>query len=516
LPLRRLFFFLVIFLLSANGFEEEAVIELSYRNFDAAIAENPLIFVEFFAPWCGHCKHLAPEYEKAAIELKGRIPFAKVNCDSEDNKPLMQRFGVQGFPTLKLFRDGNPKDYEGGRTADEIVSFLNRQLIPTISVLESVNDVSNFVNQERVVIVGFFESRDSEVYESFKTLANELRDNFLFGEVIALPTISSEFEVAIHPSIVLFKKFDEGKNILSEFNMKNHELLEGTSENGNSNLLEDIRNFINTNSVPLIDEIGPENFRSYYDSKLPLAYLFVNKEISGQQEHYVSLVHELAIETKGKLNWVYIDWKKYAKHGERLGLSGDVVPSLAIEDTVDGMHYAFNEKEELTAEAISVWVRKFLSKELLPTIKSEEIPKKKDGHVTVIVAKTFTEIVHDPSKDVLVEFFAPWCGHCKKLAPVYEEVAKTLSSVSSVLIAKIDVTANDVDPKLGIRGFPTLKFFPANAKESPIDYEGDRTEKDLIYFVKRHASIPFELDLKKSPSSTTETPDIIPNEKDEL
>jgi len=99
---------------------------------------------------------------------------------------------------------------------------------------------------------------------------------------------------------------------------------------------------------------------------------------------------------------------------------------------------------------------------------------------------------------------------------VYEEVAKTLSSVSSVLIAKIDVTANDVDPKLGIRGFPTLKFFPANAKESPIDYEGDRTEKDLIYFVKRHASIPFELDLKKSPSSTTETPDIIPNEKDEL
>jgi protein disulfide-isomerase-like protein len=81
------------------------VIVLTNENFDAEIAKHPLILVEFYAPWCGHCKHLAPEYETAATRLKeDNIPIAKVDADAEDNRPLSERFGIRGFPTLKLFR----------------------------------------------------------------------------------------------------------------------------------------------------------------------------------------------------------------------------------------------------------------------------------------------------------------------------------------------------------------------------------------------------------------------------
>jgi len=216
----------------------------------------------------------------------------------------------------------------------------------------------------------------------------------------------------------------------------------------------------------------------------------VDTKVEGQKEANIETVRALAQESKGKMNWVWIDWNKFAKHGEKLGLSGNVVPAIAIEEMEQGLHYAFDETVEITTASVTQWIHKFLHKSLEPTIKSEPIPATNDEPVKILVAKSFDQIVNDPTKDVLVEFYAPWCGHCKKLAPVYDELAKQFSGIPSVVIAKIDATANDVDPKLGIRGFPTLKFFPATNK-TPVEYNGDRTQEDLVTFVSQHASIQF-------------------------
>ena len=57
-------------------------------------------------------------------------------------------------------------------------------------------------------------------------------------------------------------------------------------------------------------------------------------------------------------------------------------------------------------------------------LKSEEVPDNSDNAVKVIVGKNFNDIVLDPTKNVFVEFYAPWCGHCKSLAPVWEELGQ--------------------------------------------------------------------------------------------
>lgn len=106
-----------------------AVILLNESNFtEKVINSNELWLVEFFAPWCGHCKSLAPEWEKAANALKGIVKVGAVDADAA--KSLGGKYGIKGFPTIKWFgtKKDSPKDYESGRTANDIVKFATGKI----------------------------------------------------------------------------------------------------------------------------------------------------------------------------------------------------------------------------------------------------------------------------------------------------------------------------------------------------------------------------------------------------
>ncbi|KAK4397838.1 protein disulfide isomerase-like 2-3 [Sesamum angolense] len=114
---------------SSQKSEPSASVELNSRNFDELVIKSKeLWIVEFFAPWCGHCKKLAPEWKKAANNLKGQVKLGHVDCDAE--KSLMSRFNVQGFPTILVFGADkeSPFPYEGARSASAIESFALEQL----------------------------------------------------------------------------------------------------------------------------------------------------------------------------------------------------------------------------------------------------------------------------------------------------------------------------------------------------------------------------------------------------
>ncbi|BBN14363.1 protein disulfide-isomerase A6 [Marchantia polymorpha subsp. ruderalis] len=227
----------------------EDVVVLSPDNFDLEVGQSKGALVEFYAPWCGHCKKLAPEYEKLGATFKKtkNVMIGKVDCDQ--HKPLCSKFGVSGFPTLKWFPAGSqePKDYSGGRTVDALTEFVN------------------------------------------------------------------------------------------------------------------------------------------------------------------------------------------AEAGTRAKLS--TPPS----------------------------------------------------DVVVLTPANFDAVVLDKSKDVLVEFYAPWCGHCKSLAPVYEEVATAFKKESNVVVAKCDADAHrELGERFGVHGFPTIKFFPKNQKEG-VEYDADRDLEDFVKYLNEQA-----------------------------
>lgn len=105
-------------------------------------------------------------------------------------------------------------------------------------------------------------------------------------------------------------------------------------------------------------------------------------------------------------------------------------------------------------------------------MKSEEPPATNDAGVKTVVGKTFEEIVKNPEKDVIVMFYAPWCGHCKKLHPVWDELGEHFKDHARIVVAKMDATANEADG-VEVRGYPTLTYYGRDKKEG-VSYEGDR------------------------------------------
>ncbi|KAL1535048.1 Protein disulfide-isomerase like 2-1 [Salvia divinorum] len=130
---------------------------------------------------------------------------------------------------------------------------------------------------------------------------------------------------------------------------------------------------------------------------------------------------------------------------------------------------------ERSAEALA----EFVNNEGGTNVKIAAVP----SSVVVLTSENFDEIVLDEKKDVLVEFYAPWCGHCKTLAPTYEKVATALNQEEDVVIANLDADKyKDLAEKYGVSGYPTLKFFPKNNKAGE-DYSAGRDLDEFVTFI---------------------------------
>lgn len=231
--------------------------------------------------------------------------------------------------------------------------------------------------------------------------------------------------------------------------------------------------------VPTVFEFTEEEIEPIFGQQQPTLFLFRSK--SDESASFMTVFEEAAKAHKGKMLFTYADVSGGIQErlAEFIGVTAADLPTLRALMPADMKKFASDVKPaDLTVENIGSWIDDVLSGKVAPHLKSEE-PPAEQGNNVVIVGKTFDSIVKDENKDVLVKFYAPWCGHCKKLAPVWDELADAYASEENLVIGKFDATANEA-AGVEIQGYPTLIFYPKDNKAG-VSYDGDR---DLESFKK--------------------------------
>ncbi|KAH0462383.1 hypothetical protein IEQ34_009958 [Dendrobium chrysotoxum] len=215
---------LTLALFAAASFAEDDVVVLTEANFDKEVGQDRGALVEFYAPWCGHCKKLAPEYEKLGSSFKKAksVLIAKVDCD--DQKSLCSKYGVQGYPTLQWFPKGSlePKKYEGPRTAEALVEFVNNEggtnvkiaTVPSSVVILTPENFEQVVHDSnKDVLVEFYApwcGHCKMLAPIYETLANvyKLDEDVVIANLDAdkYKDLAEKFGVTGYPTLKFFPK----------------------------------------------------------------------------------------------------------------------------------------------------------------------------------------------------------------------------------------------------------------------------------------------------------------------
>merc|ERR1712038_1997660 len=354
---------LASFILAAAHAEinkDEGVLVLTNDNFEEAIEANEFVLVEFYAPWCGHCKALAPEYAKAAgilAEKDSPIKLGKV--DATEESKLAEKFEVRGYPTLKFFKNGKPLEYGGGRTAETIISWVEKKTGPPAKALAGAEDAKAFVEGKDVAVVGCFSDETTDGAKAFLGAASSM-DDIPFG-ITGDEAVCSEHGVS-GEGLVVVKTFDDGKAILTE------ELTE-----------ENIAKFISSESLPLVIDFNHKTAQKIFSGEVKSHFLMFSSAKADDHEDKLSILRDMAKKNKGNMLFVTIntDEEDHKRILEFFGITESELP---------------------TYRAIRL---------------GEEMAKFKPEDDKL-----------DAEKGVLVEFYAPWCGHCKQLAPIWDKLGE--------------------------------------------------------------------------------------------
>ena len=451
---------------------ENDVIILTDSTFDKAVAKYDYLLVLFYAPWCGHCKKFHPEYEKAAKTLrKENLYLSKVDATVE--KKLAEKFEIQGFPTVKLFIKGEAIEYTGGRKEQEVINWMRKKTGPATKLIQSTEDIDKLKKDNDVVLI-YFGNNKNELDEYTKVARKN--EDFPFANV-ENEEIAKKLGIKMG-TVVMFRNFEEPQKELS-----------------GSLTSKKIEEFIDSFSSPKVMGFDEKAAQIIFGKAIPAIILYCDKN-SDKWDEYRKLMETISDKIGGKLKVVQTDIKEgmASRLAEYIGVKESDLPSVRIADTrIDLKKY--NMEGEINEKNILKFIEDWENNKLKPHLKSAEEPKENKDDVFVVVGKTFEKKVINNDKDVMLLFYAPWCGHCKALHPKYEEVAKKLKAKNpKLLMAKIDATENEVE-NINISGFPTVKFYPGNKKnKAPIDYNGDRSVNDMIKFIKTNAATPIIYD----------------------
>lgn len=444
--------------------DAEGVSVLNNDNFADFIKSHNFVFVKFFAPWCGHCKKMAPSYQalaKKTNESGKDIVIAEVDCTVHNE--VCTKFGVRGYPTLKFFFNGEPVDYNGEREGEAIEKWIETKTGTKVDEVSTKDKIAEIAKSKLAVVLW-----GKELSETLRNRFTALAGSFdkISFHLSTSDAVRDFIGADDSFAFVVFRNFDDGKKVLSadtEFT------------------LAAMKEFLDSHRFASVMDFDEEAAQNIFGSQKTAIFYFTEKEDSPGLEAFTKVAgskkHDITFSKSTITSGL----------GQRLAEYIGVTPK--DEGTIRLIKFAGQDLNKYKSEAKTVAeIEKFLDDfkdgKLKTFLKSEKPLENDTDDVKTIVGDDFDKRVLESDDWVLLEVYAPWCGHCKQLAPIYEKLAKKVKNMKNLVIAKMDGTANE-HPSVSVKGFPTIKFYRKGDKANPADYNGGRDLEGFLEFLKK-------------------------------
>lgn len=451
--------------------------QLTEQSWDE-LQHTSSLLVNFHAPWCGHCRELKTEYADAAQALKETLPSVVLaECDAtRGGAQLARRQGVDAYPTLKWFRSGVASDYTGGGTTAEIVRWVTKQAGQAVLPLVDEAAIAALLAQGPALI-GYFAAGADEaaasLREAFAAAAQRGADGVSFGEV-ADPSLFGPHQGG---SLAMFSSA-EGPGAAYD----------GAAEP------EDVVAFVSVESLPpylLFTEANMPKIFALSGKRLRHVMVFAMLDGDGARSAIARAATDAYPAYKGSAINVVVDASR--AEAEQVmaffDIALDQLPAVRGFDQELNRRYAPSGAVDVTSsESYVTFAKEFIGGALRPVLMSQPAAPGGVGAspVATVVGSTFEQVVTYSSANVLLVVYAPWCAHCKKLAPILEELGEHFADDGSVVIAKLDGTVNEVEG-LTVDGYPTLRFYPAGVGSAAQEYMGERDLRGMIAFIQANS-----------------------------
>ncbi|KAI8531161.1 hypothetical protein RHMOL_Rhmol11G0116100 [Rhododendron molle] len=291
------------------------VLELTDSTFDAAISTFDYVFVDFYAPWCGHCKHLSPELDKAALvlaELGAPMLIAKVNADKFTH--LARKYEIDGFPTLKIFMHGVPTDYFGPRKAELLVQYLKKFVASDVAILKSDSDIINFVEAA---------GTDFPIYVGFGVDESMISNLAIKYKKKAWFSVAKDFS----EDVMVLYDFDKVPALASFHpNYNEHSIFYGPFED------QFLEAFIKQNLFPLVLPINRETLKLLKDDDRKVVLTIMEDEEDEKSKELIKLL-KAAASANRDLVFGYVGFKQWEEFSESFEITKRTkLPKMVVWD----------------------------------------------------------------------------------------------------------------------------------------------------------------------------------------
>lgn len=433
---------------------------LTHENFNSSIAESNCTFVLFTGPKCKYCPQVEEELEGLAEKVHAyELDCKLAKIDLTHERAIRNQFNIPIFPTIKLFLDDLVLDYPLANEHSDMTKYLRRKLSAESTMIETMEELEEAVKAEFSVVL-FQAEIDPVQLRLFAIASSDFEDISFYH--CSLPEAIEKYTLGSPYNIAVFKAGKDQPEVLASDKVIS---------------LVEIKNHLEIAQYGWVSQTDQPGFERITVDRKTTVFLFAT-----EQPDLVAQLIEVS--------------KLYTKHGILFFEAPmDTLGSVRVAEffhmneteTVNSVRILEFRKDRIFRYKLDTFdegklialLDDILAKKAVPYWKSEEPPINQRSRATVVVGKTFDELVIKSHDNVLLFLLDPEIEKCQRLVPEIEILAKRSNRDEGLMIATMNAKENEHMHHSDIQEFPLIVFYHKGDKRNPIEYHGEHTWKAM-------------------------------------